>query len=90
VTHRTYHPCSVRANNREIVFSERLCCERRERYNAQHSGRNCYPRGIRLVLLQFEAVRLVPHAMTENKQRRVRRIGSFHPYRSFQFFLPAA
>ena len=50
----------------------------------------CYPRGIRLVLLQFEAVRLVPHAMSENKQRRVRRIGSFHPYRSFQFFLPAA
>jgi len=54
----------VRANNREIVFSERLCCERRERYNAQHSGRNrhpvssslyCYPRAIRLVLLQFEA-----------------------------------
>ena len=89
----------VRANNREIVFSERLCCERRERYNAQHSGRNrhpvspslyCYPRAIRLVLLQFEAVRLVPHAMSENKQRRVRRIGSFHPYRSFQFFLPAA
>ena len=30
----------VRANNREVVFSEHLCCERRERYNAQHSGRN--------------------------------------------------
>ena len=67
----------VRANNREIVFSERLCCERRERYNAQHSGRNrhpvspslyCYPRAIRLVLLQFEAVRLVPHAMSENER----------------------
>jgi hypothetical protein len=46
------HPCRIRpitrarrvfrvsANNREVVFSEHLCCERRERYNAQHSGRN--------------------------------------------------
>ena len=105
------HPCRIRpitcarrvfrvsANNREIVFSERLCCERHERYNAQHSGRNrhpvspslsCYPRGISLVLLQFEAVGLVPHAMSENKQRTVRRIGSLHPYRSRKSILPAA
>ena len=40
------HPCRIRpitrarrvfrvsANNREVVFSEHLCCERRERYNA--------------------------------------------------------
>jgi hypothetical protein len=46
------HPCCIRpitcarrvfrvsANNREVVFSEHLCCKRRERYNAQHSGRN--------------------------------------------------
>jgi hypothetical protein len=30
----------VRPYNREVVFSEHLCCERRERYNAQHSGGN--------------------------------------------------
>ena len=80
------HPCRIRpitrarrvfrvsANNREVVFSEHLCCERRERYNAQHPGRNrhlfhrltvpCYP-GPLIVLLQSEAVRLVPHAVAE-------------------------
>ena len=71
------HPCRIRpitrarrvfrvsANNREVVFSEHLCCERRERYNAQHSGRNhlfspshctLLPRGHCIVLLQSEAV----------------------------------
>jgi hypothetical protein len=30
----------VSANNREVVFSEHLCCECRERYNAQHPDRN--------------------------------------------------
>ena len=64
----------VSANNREVVFSEHLCCERRERYNAQHSGRNhlfspshctLLPRGHCIVLLQSEAVRLVPHALAE-------------------------
>src|SRR6476659_6645474 len=80
------HPCRIRpitrarrvfrvsANNREVVFSEHLCCERRERYNAQHSGRNhlfspshctLLPRGHCIVLLQSEAVRLVPHALAE-------------------------
>jgi hypothetical protein len=46
------HPCRIRpitrarrvfrvsANNREVVFSEHLCCQRRERYNAQHPDRN--------------------------------------------------
>ena len=80
------HPCRIRpitrarrvfrvsANNREVVFSEHLCCERRERYNAQHSGRNhlfspshctLLPRAHCIVLLQSEAVRLVPHALAE-------------------------
>jgi hypothetical protein len=30
----------VSPNNREVLFSEHLCGDRRERYNAQHSGRN--------------------------------------------------
>ena len=55
-----------------------------------HRLTDCYPRGISLVLLQFEAVRLVPHAMSENKQRTVRRIGSLHPYRSRKSILPTA
>ena len=45
------HPCRIRpitrarrvfrvsANNREVVFSNHLCCERRERFDAQHPGR---------------------------------------------------
>ena len=62
----------VRPHNREVVFSNHLCCERRERYNAQHPDRNhlfspshctLLPRAHCIVLLQYEAVRLVPHAV---------------------------
>ena len=99
VTHRIHHPCTAcfpckcqHSGNRllrapALRTSRALQCPALWPQSASGFTVSLLPAGHQLVLLQFEAVGLVPHAMSENKQRTVRRIGSLHPYRSSKIYL---